>query len=89
MITDHEDGPASGKFTKTFMKRDYVIKFMNRFVNGVFFLCHDFKTVISRSQFQLLCGFSIAVTASTFQDENLEFDPGTRRSKILRARNQT
>jgi len=35
MITDHEDGPASGKFTKTFMKRDYVIKFMNKFVNAV------------------------------------------------------
>jgi len=35
MITDYEDGPASGKFTKTFMKRDYVIKFMNKFVNVV------------------------------------------------------
>jgi len=46
MITDHEDGLDSGKFTKTFMKRDYVIKFMNTFVNGLF-SCHDIKTVIS------------------------------------------
>ena len=41
-----EDGPALGKFTKTFTKRDYVIKFMNTFVNGLF-LFQNIKTVTS------------------------------------------
>ena len=49
-MTFPEDGPASGKFTKTFMKRDYVVKFVNTFVNGLF-LCHDKKTVVSKSFF--------------------------------------
>ena len=64
MITDHEDGPASGKFTKTFTKRDYVIKFMDTFVNGLF-SCHGIKSVVSIPLVQLLCGFSKAVRAST------------------------
>ena len=45
-MTFPEDGPTLGKFTKTFTKRDYVIKFMNTFVNGLF-SCDDIKTVIS------------------------------------------
>jgi len=35
-MTFPDDGPASGKFTKTFMKRDYVVKFVNKFVNTMF-----------------------------------------------------
>jgi hypothetical protein len=45
-MTFPEDGPASGKFTKTFTKPDYVIKFMNTFVNGLL-SCDNIKTVIS------------------------------------------
>ena len=36
VIMGHEDGPSSGKFTRKFMKRDFVIKFMNTFVNVLF-----------------------------------------------------
>ena len=32
------------------MKRDYVVKLVNTFVNGLF-LCHDIKTVGSKSFF--------------------------------------
>ena len=60
-----EDGPASGKFTKTFMQRDDVIKFVNTFVNGLF-LSQNIKTVISMPKFQLVCEFITAVKASAF-----------------------
>ena len=36
MIMGHEDGPSSRKFTRKFMKRDFVIEFMNTFVNVLF-----------------------------------------------------
>jgi len=45
-MTFPEDGPALGKLTKTFTKSDYVIKFMNTCVNGLF-SGDDIKTVIS------------------------------------------
>ena len=64
-MTFPEDGPASGKFTKTFMKRDYVIKLTNTFVNGLFFGQY-IKTVISMLNLQLLCEFSKAVRALAF-----------------------
>jgi hypothetical protein len=50
MITDHEDGPASGKFTKTFVQRDYVIKFMNKFVNAMFSY-HDLFVIVFMNEF--------------------------------------
>ena len=35
-MTFPDDGPASGKFTITFMKRDCVVQFVNEFVNTMF-----------------------------------------------------
>jgi len=45
-MTFPDDGPASGKFTKTFMKRDYVVKFVNEFVNTMFLYLVLFVNVL-------------------------------------------